>query len=102
MTSIKGVTGHALGGAGALEAAAVLLSIEHRLIPPTAGTTEVDPAIAADIVRRRAPAVGAGPDPLQQLRLRRAQRHRDHRPCRPDGALRLAGLAGARRPPAGR
>ncbi|HEY8094305.1 MAG TPA: beta-ketoacyl-[acyl-carrier-protein] synthase family protein [Acidimicrobiales bacterium] len=50
MTSIKGVTGHALGGAGALEAAAVLLSFEHRLIPPTAGTTEVDPAITADIV----------------------------------------------------
>jgi 3-oxoacyl-[acyl-carrier-protein] synthase II len=50
MTSIKGVTGHALGGAGALEAAAVLLSFEQRLIPPTAGTTEVDPAISSDIV----------------------------------------------------
>jgi 3-oxoacyl-[acyl-carrier-protein] synthase II len=50
VTSTKGVTGHALGGAGALEAAAVLLSIEHRLIPPTAGTTEVDPAITIDLV----------------------------------------------------
>ena len=50
MTSIKGVTGHALGGAGALEAASVLLSFEKRLIPPTAGTTEVDPAISSDIV----------------------------------------------------
>jgi len=50
MTSIKGVTGHALGGAGALEAVSVLLSFEKALIPPTAGTTEVDPAIAADIV----------------------------------------------------
>ena len=50
MTSIKGVTGHALGGAGALEAAAVLLSFEKALIPPTAGTTEVDPAITADVV----------------------------------------------------
>jgi 3-oxoacyl-[acyl-carrier-protein] synthase II len=50
VTSTKGVTGHALGGAGALEAAAVLLSFEHRLIPPTAGTTELDPAITVDIV----------------------------------------------------
>jgi 3-oxoacyl-[acyl-carrier-protein] synthase II len=50
MTSIKGVTGHALGGAGALEGVSVLLSFEKGLIPPTAGTTEVDPAITADIV----------------------------------------------------
>ena len=50
VVSTKGVTGHALGGAGALEAAAVLLSMEHRLIPPTAGTTQVDPEITIDIV----------------------------------------------------
>ncbi|MDE0066672.1 MAG: beta-ketoacyl-ACP synthase II [Acidimicrobiaceae bacterium] len=45
ITSTKGVTGHALGGAGALEAAAVLLSIKHRLIPPTAGHESLDPEI---------------------------------------------------------
>ena len=51
MTSIKGVTGHPLGAAGALEAAAVLLSFEHRLIPPTANTTVVDPEMKdVDIV----------------------------------------------------
>lgn len=52
VTSTKGVTGHALGAAGALEAAAVLLSMQHRLIPPTAGTTSVDPAISIDLVIR--------------------------------------------------
>jgi 3-oxoacyl-[acyl-carrier-protein] synthase II len=46
VTSTKGVTGHALGAAGALEAAAVLLSIEHRLIPPTANTVTRDPELA--------------------------------------------------------
>ncbi|MGH9186891.1 MAG: beta-ketoacyl-[acyl-carrier-protein] synthase family protein, partial [Acidimicrobiales bacterium] len=46
VTSTKGVTGHALGAAGALEAAAVVLSIEHRLIPPTAGTDARDPEVA--------------------------------------------------------
>ena len=51
MTSIKGVTGHPLGAAGALEAAAVLLSFEHKLIPPTANTTIVDPEMKdVDIV----------------------------------------------------
>ncbi|MFM7488716.1 MAG: beta-ketoacyl-[acyl-carrier-protein] synthase family protein, partial [Actinomycetota bacterium] len=50
MTSIKGVTGHALGAAGALEAASVLLAFEHRLIPPTAGTSTIDPEMDIDLV----------------------------------------------------
>jgi len=50
VTSGKGVTGHALGAAGALEAAQVLLSMEHRLIPPTAGTVTVDPSMDIDLV----------------------------------------------------
>ncbi|MCB1001227.1 MAG: beta-ketoacyl-ACP synthase II [Acidimicrobiales bacterium] len=50
ITSTKGVTGHALGAAGALEAAAVLLSMEHRLIPPTAGTTVLDEGMDIDVV----------------------------------------------------
>ncbi|MBI5090064.1 MAG: beta-ketoacyl-ACP synthase II [Actinobacteria bacterium] len=50
MTSTKGVTGHALGAAGALEAAASLLSIEHGLIPPTANTTDVLTDAKIDLV----------------------------------------------------
>lgn len=50
VTSIKGVTGHPLGAAGALEAAAVLLSFEHSLIPPTANTTVLGPDINCDVV----------------------------------------------------
>lgn len=46
----KGVTGHALGAAGALEAAQVMLSFEKKQIPPTAGTTEVDPEMTIDLV----------------------------------------------------
>jgi len=45
VTSTKGVTGHALGAAGALEAVAAVLSIQNRLIPPTFGTTEIDPEL---------------------------------------------------------
>ncbi|MBC7680345.1 MAG: beta-ketoacyl-[acyl-carrier-protein] synthase family protein [Pseudorhodobacter sp.] len=50
VTSIKGVTGHGLGAAGALEAAAVLLSFAHRELPPTMGTTVVDPSLEIDVV----------------------------------------------------
>ena len=50
VTSIKGVTGHPLGAAGALEAAAVLLSFEHSLIPPTANTTVLGADIGCDVV----------------------------------------------------
>ena len=50
VTSTKGVTGHALGAAGALEAIAMLLAMEHRSIPPTAGTTNVDPEFTIDLV----------------------------------------------------
>jgi 3-oxoacyl-[acyl-carrier-protein] synthase II len=50
VVSIKGVTGHPLGAAGALEAASVLLSFEKRLIPPTRGTTVVDPELPIDVV----------------------------------------------------
>jgi 3-oxoacyl-[acyl-carrier-protein] synthase II len=50
VTSGKGVTGHALGAAGALEAAQVVLSMQHRLIPPTGGTTTPDPLMSIDLV----------------------------------------------------
>jgi len=50
VTSTKGITGHALAAAGALEATAVLMSMQHKLIPPTAGFTTPDPEITIDLV----------------------------------------------------
>ncbi|HEY7627417.1 MAG TPA: beta-ketoacyl-ACP synthase II [Ilumatobacteraceae bacterium] len=50
VTSTKGVTGHALGAAGALEAIAMLLAMENGAIPPTAGTTTIDPEFDIDLV----------------------------------------------------
>lgn len=45
VTSTKGVTGHALGAAGAIEAVAVVLAMEHSLVPPTMGLVDYDPAL---------------------------------------------------------
>jgi 3-oxoacyl-[acyl-carrier-protein] synthase II len=62
VTSTKGVTGHALGGAGALEAVAVLLAIEHRLVPPTDGLEQIDPALPPiDLVHKEPRAWEPGP-----------------------------------------
>lgn len=47
VTSTKGITGHALGAAGALEAVAVLLAMQHGKVPPTAGLIERDPELPA-------------------------------------------------------
>ncbi|MBU3702308.1 MAG: beta-ketoacyl-ACP synthase II [Acidimicrobiia bacterium] len=46
VTSFKGVTGHSLGAAGALEAVGAVLTIQRGQIPPTAGFTTPDPDMA--------------------------------------------------------
>lgn len=62
VTSTKGVTGHALGAAGAIEAAAVVLSMQHGTIPPTVGHTTLDPEMPEiDIVTGNAREWTPGP-----------------------------------------
>lgn len=48
----KGITGHTLGAAGALEAIAALLALQHRFIPGTCGLQELDAENRCDVVRR--------------------------------------------------
>jgi len=50
VTSTKGVTGHGLAAAGAIEAVAGVLTIHHATIPPTAGYEEPDPEISIRVV----------------------------------------------------
>ncbi len=61
VVSIKGVTGHALGAAGALEAAAALLSIRKKLIPPTANTKVLGDEMTIDVVMGEARPWEPGP-----------------------------------------
>lgn len=57
VTSVKGYTGHALAAAGAIEAVVAVLSLQNQLVPPTVGTTEIDPSIHVDVVTEGARAV---------------------------------------------
>ncbi|MCW2855018.1 MAG: fabF [Marmoricola sp.] len=49
VTSTKSMTGHLLGGAGALESIATVLAIQHRMSPPTINLDNLDPAVELDI-----------------------------------------------------
>jgi len=50
VSSTKSMHGHALGAAGALEAAAVLGALAHGILPPTANFTTPDPACNLDVI----------------------------------------------------
>src|SRR3954447_16189647 len=51
VTSTKSMTGHLLGGAGALESIATILALHHRLAPPTINLDNLDPEVELDIPR---------------------------------------------------
>jgi 3-oxoacyl-(acyl-carrier-protein) synthase len=49
VTSTKGVTGHLLGAAGAVEAALTVLSVERGTVPPTANLDRLDGRLDIDV-----------------------------------------------------
>jgi 3-oxoacyl-[acyl-carrier-protein] synthase II len=61
VTSTKGVTGHSLGAAGAIEAVALALTIDKALIPPTVGLEELDPDFHIQVVTGSARPWQPGP-----------------------------------------
>jgi 3-oxoacyl-[acyl-carrier-protein] synthase II len=52
VTSTKSMTGHLLGGAGALESVATVLALHHRLVPPTINLDNQDPQVDLDIATK--------------------------------------------------
>jgi 3-oxoacyl-[acyl-carrier-protein] synthase II len=49
VTGTKSMTGHLLGGAGAVESIFAILALRDRLVPPTANLVTQDPAIDLDV-----------------------------------------------------
>jgi beta-ketoacyl-acyl-carrier-protein synthase II len=54
VSSTKSMTGHLLGAAGGIEAAASILAIEHGILPPTINLDNPDPACDLDFVPNKA------------------------------------------------
>ncbi|MGI8434802.1 MAG: beta-ketoacyl-ACP synthase II [Nocardioidaceae bacterium] len=54
-TSTKSMTGHLLGGAGALESVATVLALHHRVSPPTINVDRLDPSVKLDIATEQRP-----------------------------------------------
>jgi len=50
VSSTKSMTGHTLGAAGGIEAVITVLTIKHRIIPPTINYEEPDPECDLDYV----------------------------------------------------
>lgn len=50
VSSIKSMTGHMMGAAGAAEAAASVLALRHGVMPPTIGLTQQDPDCDLDYI----------------------------------------------------
>ena len=60
VSSTKSMTGHLLGGAGAVESIATILALHDGLIPPTINIEELDPETVVDIVRDKPREMPAG------------------------------------------
>ena len=60
VTSTKSMTGHLLGGAGALETIATLLALRDRMVPPTINLEDPEPDLGIDIAANVARALPGG------------------------------------------
>ncbi len=60
VSSTKSMHGHAMGAAGALEAAATALALFHGVLPPTANYTTPDPDCDLDVIPNVARVAKAG------------------------------------------
>jgi 3-oxoacyl-[acyl-carrier-protein] synthase II len=61
VTSTKGVIGHLIGAAGAVEAIATALAVRDCTVPPTANHERLEPGMEIDVVHGAARSIGSGP-----------------------------------------
>lgn len=61
ITGTKSMTGHLLGGAGALESIATILALRDGLVPPTINVDDLDDGVDLDIARGEPRKLSEGP-----------------------------------------
>ena len=78
VSSTKSMTGHLLGGAGAIESVAAILALRDLVAPPTINLEELDDDVPVDVAREPRPltkrGVRADRGAEQRVRVRRPQR----------------------------
>jgi len=60
VSATKSMTGHLLGGAGAIESVFIVKALQERLAPPTINIENLDPAVTIDVVRDTARSLPSG------------------------------------------
>jgi len=60
VTGTKSMTGHLLGGAGAIESIFTILALRDRIVPPTINVDELDPEIDLDVAANTTRELPAG------------------------------------------
>ncbi|MDO8308399.1 MAG: beta-ketoacyl-ACP synthase II [Actinomycetota bacterium] len=60
VTGTKSMTGHLLGGAGAIESIFTILALRDRFVPPTANLVDLDPEVHVDVAAGQPRPLPAG------------------------------------------
>lgn len=60
VSATKSMTGHLLGGAGAIESVFIVKALQERMAPPTINIDNMDPEITINVVRDKPQALPAG------------------------------------------
>jgi len=67
VTSTKSMTGHLLGGAGAIESVAAVLALRERVSPPTINLDDPDEAVPVEVATEPRPLSKRGSEPMAVL-----------------------------------
>lgn len=60
VSATKSMTGHLLGGAGAIESVFIVKALQDRMAPPTINIENMDPEVTINVVRDKARALPSG------------------------------------------
>jgi len=64
VSSTKSMTGHLLGGAGAIESVAAILALRDRVAPPTINLEDLDDDVPVDVATEPRPLAKRGAEPM--------------------------------------
>jgi 3-oxoacyl-[acyl-carrier-protein] synthase II len=67
VSATKSMTGHLLGGAGAVESVAAILALRDRVAPPTINLEDLDDDVPVDVAAEPRPLTKRGTEPMAVL-----------------------------------